>query len=83
MEIVNVHQAKTQLSKLIEKVLSGREVIIAKAGRPVVRLEPIHGKLKKRVGGQWKNKISVAGDFDTLPDQILNAFLGKSDESAN
>jgi prevent-host-death family protein len=51
MEIVNIHQAKMQLSKLIEKVLSGKEVIIARAGKPMVRRQPIHGKLKKRVGG--------------------------------
>ena len=83
MEIVNIHQAKMQLSKLIEMVLSGKEVIIARAGKPMVRLQPIHGKLKKRVGGQWRNKITIAEDFDTLPDYILDAFLGKTDEFAH
>jgi len=83
MEIVNIHQAKTQLSKLIEKVISGKEVIIAKAGKPMVRLQPIHGKLQKRVGGQWRSKIIIAEDFDVLPADIMNAFMGKTDEPAN
>ena len=83
MQIVNIHQAKTQLSMLIENVLAGKEVIIAKAGKPVARLLPIHGKLEKRVGGQWKGKMIINEDFDQLPDDILNAFTGKSDELAD
>ncbi|MFC2124084.1 type II toxin-antitoxin system Phd/YefM family antitoxin [Bacteroidota bacterium] len=82
MHIVNIHEAKTQLSKLIEYVIAGKEVIIAKSGKPVARLEPIHGGLKKRIGGQWKGKIKIADDFDELPEDILAAFLGKSDEPA-
>jgi len=83
MEIVNIHQAKTQLSRLIEKTLSGQEIIIAKAGKPVVKLLPVHGKLKKRKGGQWKNKVWIADDFDQLPEEILNNFLSNPDEPAH
>ena len=83
MQIVNIHQAKTQLSRLIEDVLAGKEVIIARAGKPVVKLEPIHGKLKKRVGGQWKGEMMIADDFDQLPEYLLKAFTGKLDEPAD
>ncbi len=82
MHIVNIHEAKTKLSKLIEYVIAGQEVIIAKSGKPVARLEPIHGGLKKRTGGQWKGKVKMADDFDELPDNILAAFTGKPDEPA-
>jgi len=80
MQIVNIHEAKTHLSRLIEHVNAGKEIIIAKAGKPVARLEPIHIKLNKRKGGQWKGKVKMAEDFDVLPDDILKAFSGKSDE---
>ena len=82
MYIVNIHEAKTKLSKLIEYVVAGKEVIIAKAGKPVARLEPIHGSLKKRTGGQWKGKVKMTDDFDDLPEDILNAFTGKLNESS-
>ncbi len=81
MLIVNIHKAKTQLSRLIEEVLSGREVLIAKAGKPVVRMEPVHKHINKRESGKYKGKIKMAEDFDQLPEDIMKAFSGKSDES--
>lgn len=65
MEIINIHQAKTNLSRLIEAVLNGEEVIIAKAGKPKVKLVPFISKRKKRRGGQLKGKIWASDDWDS------------------
>jgi prevent-host-death family protein len=74
MEIANIHEAKSQLSKLIERAMSGEEVIIARAGRPMVRLVPIVADDSPRRGGQWKGRVRIADDFDALPDDIAAAF---------
>lgn len=74
MEIANIHDAKSHLSKLIEQAMNGEEVIIAKAGRPMVRLVPIHADATPRQGGQWKGRVRIADDFDTLPDDVASAF---------
>ena len=74
MQIANIHEAKSQLSKLVEHAMNGEEVIIAKAGQPMVRLVPIHADKSPRAGGQWKGRVSIAEDFDTLPDDIASAF---------
>ncbi len=74
MEIANIHEAKTQLSKLVERALEGEEVIIAHAGKPAVRLVPIRESDTPRKGGQWKGKVRIAEDFDGLPDDLARAF---------
>lgn len=74
MEIANIHQAKSQLSKLVDRALKGEEVIIARAGTPVVRLVPIRGEEGPREGGQWSGKVRIADDFDDLPDDVAAAF---------
>jgi prevent-host-death family protein len=74
MEIANIHEAKTQLSKLVERALEGEEVIIARAGKPAVRLVPIRESDKPRRGGQWKGKVRIAEDFDDLPEDIARSF---------
>jgi len=74
MEIANIHEAKSQLSKLIDHAMNGEEVIIAKAGQPMVRLVPIQVDDSPRIGGQWKGRVRMADDFDTLPDDIAAAF---------
>ena len=66
MEIANIHEAKSQLSKLVEHAMNGEEVIIAKAGQPMVRLVPVHANESPRLGGQWKGRVRIAHDFDTL-----------------
>ena len=78
MTTVNIHQAKTHFSKLIDAVLRGEEIIIAKAGKPAAKLVPITTVKPKRKPGALKGKIKVAVDFDApLPDDILNQFEGK------
>jgi prevent-host-death family protein len=74
MEIADIHEAKSQLSKLIEHAMNGEEVIIAKAEQPMVRLVPIRADDFPRVGGQWKGRVRIATGFDTLPEEISAAF---------
>ena len=68
MEIANIHEAKSQLSKLVDHAMNGEEVIIARAGQPMVRLVPIRLDDTPRRGGQWKGQVRITDDFDTLPD---------------
>jgi len=78
MTIVNIHQAKTHFSKLVDAAMSGEEIIIAKAGKPAAKLVPILAVKPKRTPGSLKGKIKIAKDFDApLPDDILDAFEGK------
>jgi len=73
--LVNIHEAKTNLSKLLKKVKEGQEIIIAKAGNPVARLVPYTDKPSKRIPGSAKDKVFIAPDFnDPLPDDILGEF---------
>ena len=72
MQQVNIHTAKTQLSKLIAE---GKEVIIARYGRPVAKLVPIKLLQEDRVPGTAKGKVRMMDDFfDPLPDDILDEF---------
>jgi len=72
---VNIHEAKTNFSKLLVWVKEGEEVIIAKAGTPVARLVPVAEERENRLPGSAKGKISVSFDFDSpLPPDILEAF---------
>lgn len=74
MQVVNIHDAKTNLSKLIEKTSKGEEVIIAKAGKPVAKLSPYKEKLKPRKLGLWKGKVWVPKDFDKEDEEINKLF---------
>lgn len=78
MHTVNIHEAKTNLSRLIKAVVEGGEVVIAKAGKPMVRLVPfVEKKSPRRLGG-LKGKIQIADDFDApLPDDLQAAFEGR------
>lgn len=78
MTIVNVHEAKTQFSKLLSLVMQGQEVIIAKAGVPTAKLIAFHASKPKRKPGVLKGKIRIASNFDDpLPSDILGEFEGK------
>ena len=75
MRTVNIHAAKTHLSRLVEAAAAGEEIIIAKAGKPLARLGPIAEPRRERVLGRLRGKIVVPDDFDApLPDQVLDAF---------
>ena len=77
MTKVNIHEAKSQLSKLIEKAMNGEDVVIAKAGKPKVRLVPIEDEIKDWFGMD-EGKIWMSDDFDELPDDIMAAFYGEN-----
>jgi prevent-host-death family protein len=72
----NLYQAKTQLSKLVERGAAGEEIVIAKAGKPMARLGPLEASRPKRLRepGLLKGKVWVAEDFDEWPEDILAAF---------
>ena len=73
--VVNIHAAKTQLSRLIARVCRGQDVVIARDGTPVARLVPIAPAPTKRCAGLLKNRLEVAADFDSpLPADVLEAF---------
>ncbi len=75
MDIVNVHEAKTHLSKLLERVAQGEEIVVAKAGKPVAKLVPVSGRGGRRVPGLSKGRLWISDDFDApLPDDIQKAF---------
>ena len=67
---VNVHEAKTHLSRLLAEVEAGGDVVIGRAGRPVARLVPFATSRPRRVSGAWKGKLWIADDFDDLPDEV-------------
>jgi prevent-host-death family protein len=75
MKPIDINAAKSQLSKLVERAAAGEEIIIAKAGRPMVRLVPFDETLPRRRIGVLKGKIKVRRDFeDPLPRDVLKAF---------
>lgn len=78
MKTVNIHEAKTHLSKLIEAAAEGEDIVIAKAGKPLVRMIPFaQPKPMRRLGG-LKGKIRIAEDFDApLPGDLMAAFEGR------
>ncbi len=79
MTIVNIHAAKTQLSRLIDAVAAGEEVIIARAGRPVARLVPIEPPQRaERQLGLLDGQFNIPEDFDTMfADEISEMFEGR------
>lgn len=69
-KIVNMHVAKTTLSRLVSEVESGKEVVLARGGKPVAKLIPIRA-VRRRLG-QWKGKVRMSRDFDApLPPEVL------------
>jgi prevent-host-death family protein len=74
MEIVDIHEARTRLPKLVERALQDEEIIIARDGKAAVRLVPLREGNRPRKGGQWKGKVRIAEDFDELPDDLAQAF---------
>lgn len=80
-KVVNLYEAKSQLSALVERAAQGEEIVIAKAGVPRARLVPVKPRIRRRPG-RYKGRIWVAQDFDApLPQDVLDAFAGTPDEA--
>ncbi|WP_310633466.1 type II toxin-antitoxin system Phd/YefM family antitoxin [Paraburkholderia sp.] len=78
MSTVNIHEAKTHFSRLVDAAASGEEIVIARAGKPAARLVPIEPVKPKRRFGGMKGKIQIADDFDApLPDDVIADFEGR------
>jgi prevent-host-death family protein len=76
---VNLYEAKTHLSDLVERAARGEEIVIAKAGHPKARLVPIGRRQSPRKPGAWKGRVRIAADFDApLPEDLLETFEGRS-----
>jgi prevent-host-death family protein len=75
---VNVYEAKTHLSQLLDRAAAGEEIVIARAGRPVARLVPLSEvSARRRTPGAWRGKVSIADDFDELPADLKAVFRGE------
>lgn len=79
MKLVNMHQAKSQLSKLVEEALAGQDVVIARNGVPVVRLSRF-GDDVLRTPGVWKGQGWISDDFDEPDPDIIRLFEGEDDD---
>ena len=78
MSQVNLYDAKTQLSRLVDRAAAGEEIIIAKGGRPLARLVPLANRTQPRALGQLASEVWVGPDFDApLPDEVAGAFDGR------
>jgi prevent-host-death family protein len=73
---VNVHEAKTHLSRLLERVEAGEEFVIARAGRPVARLVPFVRRTEPRALGIWRDRVGIGPEFDEADDEIARLFIG-------
>jgi prevent-host-death family protein len=78
MKIVNIQEAKTHLSRLVEEASAGQTIVIAKAGRPRVRLTPCSPEASPRKLGGWEGKVSVGPGFDQVDDAIIALFAGEA-----
>jgi prevent-host-death family protein len=75
--IYNLYEAKTSLSRLVDRAASGEEIILSKAGKPLAKLVPYQQPTKPRQPGGWESRIRIADDFDApLPPEIQAAFEG-------
>jgi len=74
---VNMHEAKSQLSKLGQKVWAGETVVIAKAGKPYLDLLPHKETASPRTPGRYKGQIEIADSFTETPDEVVALFEGK------
>jgi prevent-host-death family protein len=75
---VDIQEARTHLSRLLEEAVGGVDIVITKAGRPYVRLVPCLPDSSPRVLGGWEGKVTIAEDFDETPAELIAAFEGET-----
>jgi prevent-host-death family protein len=79
MARIGMHEAKTQLSKLVARVEAGEEIVITRRGEPAARLVPErHGGGFASLAGAWRGQVTVADDFDELPDDLAESLGARS-----
>ena len=78
MRIMNIYDAKTHLSRLIDQVVQGEEIIIARAGKPLAKLVPYRDDDQPRIPGSWRGRVRIAPGFDELPLDLAAAFEGET-----
>lgn len=83
MKTINIHEAKTHLSQIIERVAAGESVIIGKAGKPMAVLSPYKSFQEPRRPGSMKGRIRIASDFDAVDDLIADLFEGEAEPAAS
>ena len=76
--VINVYEAKTRLSELLERASRGEEFVLARAGKPVARLIPYRSAPEPRVPGRLSGRVVMAPDFDETSDEIIDAFEGRT-----
>ena len=78
METVNIYEAKTRLSQLVDKAASGEDVVVCRNGKPLVRITRLSEPKRRIRFGVLKGKVSIGADFDApLPDEVLAGFEGR------
>jgi prevent-host-death family protein len=80
MAQVNIHEAKTHLSRLVDRAAAGEEIVIGRAGKPVAKLVAYVPPVKRRQLGVWRGKATMAPDFDEFDATIEKWFYGEGDE---
>lgn len=75
-QYLDEHEVKTQLPRLLQRVERGEEIVIGRAGKPVARLVPYHSQHGPRTPGGWEGRLTIAEDFDELPEELSAAFRG-------
>ena len=76
--VYNLQEAKSSLSRLVDRAAGEKAIIIAKAGKPVARLVPLKPRVAQRESGGWEGQVCIAQDFDApLPPEILSTFEGQ------
>lgn len=80
--VINVYEAKTHLSKLLERVAEGEELVLGKAGKPMARLVPFREVRQPRKPGRLAGKMWIAPDFDETPEDMIAAFEGDLDDES-
>jgi len=79
MEITNIHEAKTNLSRLVRRAAAGEEIVIGRAGEPLAKLVPYRSDSGPRAGGQWRGRVWMSDDFDAPDAEVERLFAGEDD----
>lgn len=77
--VVNIHEAKTHFSALLERVAAGEEIVIARSGKPIAKLVGYQGPRGPRIAGGWEGLVRIAPDFEDLPEEIGAALGGQNE----